>query len=88
MAFQLSYTDRFEKNYNQLSKIEKKQIINKLSLLAENPSHPSLRTKRIQGTEDLFESSVNMDIRVVWYYEGSKLIILLDVGHHDILKQF
>ena len=88
MAFELSYTDRFEKNYNKLSKIEKKQIINKLALLAENPAHPSLRSKRIQGTDDLFECSVNMDIRIVWYYEGDKLIILLDVGHHDILKQF
>lgn len=57
-------------------------------LLAENPSHPSLRTKRIQGTADLFECSINMDIRIIWFYEGDKMIILLDVGHHDILKQF
>ena len=51
-------------------------------------AHPSLRTKRIQGTTDLFECSVNMDIRIIWYYEGDKMIILVDVGHHDILKQF
>ena len=51
---------------------EKKQLKNKLELLAENPSHPSLRTKRIQGTTDLFECSVNMDIRIIWYYEGDK----------------
>lgn len=57
-------------------------------LLAENPSHPSLRTKRIQGTADLFECSINMDIRIIWFYEGDKMIILLDVGHHDILEQF
>lgn len=67
---------------------EKKQLKNKLQLLTENPSHPSLRTKRIQGTTDLFECSVNMDIRIIWYYEGDKMIILVDVGHHDILKQF
>ena len=67
---------------------EKKQLKNKLELLAQNPSHPSLRTKRIQGTTDLFECSVNMDIRIIWYYEGDKMIILVDVGHHDILKQF
>ena len=29
-----------------------------------------------------------MDIRIIWYYEGDKLIILVDVGHHDILDQF
>lgn len=27
-------------------------------------------------------------IRIIWYYEGDKMIILVDVGHHDILKQF
>lgn len=50
--------------------------------------HPSLRTKRIQGTKDLFERSVNMNICMIWYYEGDKLIILIDVGHHDILEQY
>ena len=88
MAYQLTFTDRFQKNYKALSENEKKQIMKKLALLAENPMHPSLRTKRIQGTSDLFECSVNMDIRIIWYYEGDKIIILLDVGHHDILKKF
>ena len=69
------------------------EIIAKLGLtegelLAENPFHPSLRTKRIQGATDLFECSVNMDIRIIWYYEGDKMIIVVDVGHHDMLKQF
>ncbi len=45
-------------------------------------------TKRIQGTKNLFECSVNMDIRIIWYYEGNTLIILLDVGHHNILDQY
>jgi len=87
VAFQLTFTDRFRKSYKTFSDKEKKQIMNKLKLLAENPMHPSLRTKRIQGTSDLFECSVNMDIRIIWYYEGDRIIILLDVGHHDILKR-
>ena len=49
---------------------------------------PSLRTKRIQGTIDLFECSVNMGIRIIWFYEGNVMIILVDVGHHDILDQY
>lgn len=52
------------------------------------PRFQKLRTKRIQGTSDLFECSVNMDIRIIWYYECDKMMILVDVGHHDILKQF
>ena len=88
MAYQITFTNRFEKHYKALTAQEKKQLQNKLRLLAQSPTHPSLRTKRIQGTTDLFECSVNMDIRIIWYYEGEKLIILLDVGHHDILERY
>ncbi len=88
MAYQITFTKRFEKNFKNLNEQEKKQLRSKLQLLAENPMHPSLRTKRIQGSKDLFECSVNMDIRIIWYYEDDKLIILIDVGHHDILNQY
>ena len=88
MAYQFTFTDRFQKHFNSLTDKEKKQLKNKLTLLSENPLHPSLRTKRIQGTKDLFECSVNMSIRIIWFYEGDTLIVLVDVGHHDILKQF
>lgn len=88
MAYQITYTKRFEKHFKSLNIQERKQLQNKLQILSENPMHPSLRTKRIQGTRDLFECSVNMDIRIIWYYEGNKMIILIDVGHHDILDQY
>ena len=88
MNYEFTYSDKFKKHYKKMSVTEKKQIANKLTLLSKNPSHPSLRTKRIQGTDRLFESSANMDVRIIWYYEGTKLIALVDVGHHDILKQF
>ncbi|MCL2170959.1 MAG: cytotoxin [Defluviitaleaceae bacterium] len=88
MNFEFAYSARFKKHYQKMSATEKKQITNKLVLLSKDPYHPSLRTKRIQGTEKLFESSANMDVRIIWYYEGAKLIALVDVGHHDILKQF
>ena len=88
MAYQLTFTDRFQKHFRTLTEQEKKQLRQKLELLVENPLHPSLRTKRIQGTADLFEFSVNMSIRVIWFYENNRMIILVDVGHHDILKKY
>ncbi len=84
----ITFTDRFQKHYKDLSAVEKKQFKTKLAIFAENPLHPSLRTKRIQGTDDLFEFSVNMDIRVVWFYEGEALVALVDIGHHDILRKY
>ena len=88
MSYQISFTKTFEKDLKKLSTYEQKQVKKKLEILIENPDYPSLRTKRIQGTEDLFECSVNMNIRVIWKYSNNILIIALDVGHHDILKKF
>lgn len=88
MGYTLTFTPRFQKHFKKLTAQEKKILKNKLEILAQDPYHPSLRTKRIQGTSDLFECSANMDIRIIWYYENNKMIILLDVGHHDILKEF
>lgn len=85
---QITFTERFQKHYKGLTESEKKQFKNKLAIFAENPMHPSLRVKRIQGTKELFEFSVNMDIRVIWFYEGESLVALVDIGHHDILKNY
>jgi mRNA-degrading endonuclease YafQ of YafQ-DinJ toxin-antitoxin module len=57
-----------------------------MKIFIENNLHPSLRTKKINGHKDLFESSINMDIRIIWYYENQTIIVLIDIGHHDILK--
>ena len=84
----ITFTDRFRRHYKDLSSNEKKQFKNKLAIFSEKPLHPSLRTKRIQGTDDLYEFSVNMDIRVIWFYEGESLVALVDIGHHDILKKY
>ncbi len=88
MSFKITYTKRFEKNYKKLSQKEKEQIQTKVKILIDNPLHPSLRTKRIQGANGLFECSINMDIRIVWYYENDQMIILLDIGHHGILNKY
>ncbi len=64
-ACQFIFIKQFQKHFKDLSAQAKKQLQNKLQLLAENPMHPSLRTKRIQGVGDLFECNVNMDVRII-----------------------
>lgn len=85
---QITYSDRFTKHYKKLTKQEQEQFKQKLKLFVSNPYHPSLRVKRIQGADDLFEFSVNMDIRVIWYYEGEDLVALVDIGHHNVLRNY
>lgn len=88
MSYKITYSKAFKKHYKKLSDTEKKQMKKKLKFFVENPTHPSLRTKKIQGTDGIWESSVNMDIRIIWFYENNELIFLLDIGHHDILDKF
>lgn len=84
--YKLKYTKAFEKDLKKLSRSGQKTVAQKLKILAENPFYPSLRTKKVQGLDNIFEMSVNMDIRVLWRYENGVIILLLDVGHHkDIL---
>ena len=88
MSYKITYSKSFKKHYKKLSDTEKKQTKKKLEFFVESPTHPSLRTKKIQGTDGIWESSVNMDIRIIWFYENNELIFLLDIGHHDILDKF
>ena len=84
--YKLKFTKMFEKNLKKLSPKEQKAVAQKLQLLIQNPFYPSLRTKKVQGIENVFEMSVNMNIRILWRYDNDIIILLLDVGHHkDIL---
>ena len=87
MKYKIVATRTFEKSLKRLTPIEQKQVAEKLKILQTNPRHSSLRTKKIKGFEGLFECSVNMDIRILWRYEGSEIIVILDIGHHSILNK-
>jgi len=83
--YKLEYSKAFAKSLKKLSANEQQAAAVKLNMLIENPLHPSLRTKRVQRLKDVYESSINMDIRILWMHKGDRLILLLNIGHHDIL---
>lgn len=86
MSYRLQLEKNFTKHYAKLTAKERGMVDNKLRILAQDPWHPSLRTKRIQGTGE-FEVSVNMDIHMAIAFEGDR-IIMLDVDHHDKLLKW
>jgi len=83
--YNLEPTKIFSKSLKKLSQNEQKAVARKLMILSQNPFHPSLRTKKVQSLKDVFECSVNMDIRILWTYKDGKIILLLNIGQHDIL---
>ena len=65
------------------------QVEKFLRLIEENSRHPSLRVKKIQGTEDIFEASINMAVRVTFQFVKPDTIYLRNIGEHDItLKRY
>jgi len=88
MNYQISFSNNFKKSFKRLTLVEKQLFYSKLELFIKDTNHPSLRTKKMKGTKILFESSINMSIRVIWYFAGDKLIMMIDIGHHDILQKY
>ena len=83
-------TKTFLKELAKLSDEEKDLVMDTLEILAQDPFYPSLRTKkmRLKKKKGLYESSVNMDIRFFWKFQDNQIILLADVGHHDVLKKY
>jgi len=80
-------TNKFLKELEKLSDVDKDSVLDTLEYLKDNPYYPSLRTKKIDKKSRLFESSVNMDIRILWKFKENKIILLLNTGHHDIVRK-
>ena len=80
------FTRRFKKEYKSLPKEIQKTFGEKLSLLLNNVSHPSLRVKRIQGTKDRWEGSITMNYRLTFEFSGNT-ILFRTIGTHDILNR-
>jgi mRNA-degrading endonuclease YafQ of YafQ-DinJ toxin-antitoxin module len=89
---QISRSERFIKELQKLFKkgaLDVEQLEKFLRLITDNPRHPSLRIKKLQGTEDIFEASVNMAVRVTFQYVKPDIIYLRNIGEHDItLKRY
>lgn len=81
----LEYTATFKKLYKKLPREVQQRIDKTLFFLEQNPGHPSLHFKKIEGTEDIYEWRVSDNYRgTLKKIDG--LAYLRKVGTHDILK--
>lgn len=79
--FEFEFTKRFKQDYKKLSKIIQKKVDKQLQFLQKNISHPSLRTKRMQGV-DRWEARVDRSYRLT-FEKSEVMIVLRTVGPHD-----
>jgi len=81
-VIRLRYTNRFQRAYTGLTAENTERVKKALRLLVENPRHPSLHVRRIQGTEGIWEARAGLSIRLTFEMHGD-LILLRNVGAHD-----
>ncbi|MCJ7487047.1 MAG: hypothetical protein MUQ25_12905 [Candidatus Aminicenantes bacterium] len=79
----LTLTERFRKSALELEPETREKLKKQVGLLAADPRHPSLRVKKIRGTDSIFEARVDRDFRFTFEYGGRHEIILRVVGPHD-----
>ena len=75
-------TGRFKRMYKKIDSRDQEQIKKALKLMSENIWHPSLRTKRVQGTKNVWEASASMNLRITFVWE-EEVVILRNCGEHD-----
>jgi addiction module RelE/StbE family toxin len=75
----------FKKNYEKLPKEIQERFREKLSLLIDDFQHPSLRAKKMQGKEDIWEASITDNYLITFNIVGDT-IILRKIGTHNILR--
>lgn len=73
---------RFKESYQCLPKSIQKKVDKQIAILAENFRHPSLHTKRIKGSNGIWEVRVDVCYRLSFEIIDD-VIYLRVVGNHD-----
>jgi len=75
-----------EKKIKKLPHEIRKKLYWCIDMLMKNEKHPSLRNKKIQGTELYWEFSVTMNYRAVYRRESEKGFLVGIGTHEDIFR--
>jgi mRNA interferase RelE/StbE len=78
-------TNSFLKDYRKLPEEIRAQVDKQLTLLLEDPRHPSLSLKKLKGTE-IFEIRITKGYRLTLSY-AEQVLELRPVGTHDLLRK-
>jgi len=79
----IRFTRRFLKSFAHLPAPVQEKIKKQIAWLAENPRHPSLQTKPIQGAPGIYEARVDADYRLTYERDADDTLVLRVVGKHD-----
>lgn len=81
----LRMSNIFAESANRLPKEEKAKLPKVFALLTNNPRHPSLQVKKIQGAlrQNVYECRLDQSWRIILQEIGEMTFDLVYVGAHD-----
>lgn len=82
----VAFTRPFKKDYQGLSGNIRQNVDEQIIRLLDNPKHPSLRTKKMEGHQTIWEARITGGYRMTFQIDGDTYL-LRRVGTHDILKR-
>jgi len=77
---------KFKRDYKRLTLQSQKRINQALLQMERDLKYPSLETKKLKGTNSIWEARASKNLRITFNLKG-KLIILRTVGEHKILNR-
>jgi mRNA-degrading endonuclease RelE of RelBE toxin-antitoxin system len=75
------FTAKAERDYDILSPILQMRVDKQLALLLQNLRHPSLRAKKYDERQDIWQARVNDNYRFYFHIEGDTYSILAVIPH-------
>jgi mRNA interferase RelE/StbE len=76
-----SFTLRFQKQYQRLSLERQAKFDKQLTFLLSNLRHPSLRAKKYDETNDIWQARVDDDYRFYFTIHGDTYLLLSIIPH-------
>ena len=80
----LARTARLARDFRSLPTDIQRRAAKQLQLLLNNPRHPSLRIKKMEGAQDIWEGRISKGYRFTFLVRHDTYI-LRRIGTHDIL---
>lgn len=78
----IARTDKFKKAWKQLDEQDKKMARKAIENLVRDICYPSLRVKKMEGAEDIWEARASLSIRITFKI-GNDVVTLRNIGQHD-----
>jgi mRNA interferase RelE/StbE len=83
MMPRIRLTRRFIKSFARLPTSIQEKVKKQILLLADDPRHPSLQTKPIQGAPGIYEARVDIDYRLTYERDHNNTLVVRVVARHD-----